>query len=102
VVQATQDRSRLQRVLDRTFRNPDTGELAIAQVPNLPLIVFLVATGARLAFDPHGAVRVGLAVLAAVGLVWWSVGEILRGDSLFRRVLGGVVLLALVVGQLMR
>ncbi|MCU1498186.1 MAG: hypothetical protein JWM47_2139, partial [Acidimicrobiales bacterium] len=37
-----------------------------------------------------------------VGLVWWSVGEILRGDSLFRRVLGGVVLLALVVGQLMR
>jgi hypothetical protein len=102
VAQATQDPSRLQHVLDRVFRNPDSGRIAIVQMPNLPLVVFLLATGARLALDPHGAARTGLTVLAAVGIVWWSADEVLRGDSLFRRVLGGLVLIGLVVGRLVR
>jgi hypothetical protein len=92
----------LQQVLDRAFRDPDSGKIAIVQMPNVPLLVFLLATGARLALDPHGTARTGLTALAAVGIVWWSADEIVRGDSLFRRVLGGLVLIGFVVGLLVR
>lgn len=90
-----------QSAFGRFFRNQQTGELAIVQVPNLPLAVFLVATVVRIAFHPHGTVGTAVSVVAGVGLVWWSVEEIARGDCLFRRVLGGVVLVAFVVGRVM-
>jgi hypothetical protein len=37
-----------------------------------------------------------------VSIVWWAVDEIVRGDSAFRRVLGGVVLVGSVLGLVMR
>ena len=95
-------RSPARRVFDRTCRNPRTGKVAIVQLPNLPLGVFLAATAVRVLAHPAGAFGTAVAVLAAVALVWWAGDEILRGDSLLRRILGGVVLVAMVVGQLMR
>lgn len=50
--------------------------------------------------DPAGGVRVGLRAVAVVSLLWWSLDEVLRGVNPFRRILGGVVLLATVVGLL--
>jgi hypothetical protein len=100
---STMDRRDADRSLfDKVFRNPDTGELAIVQVPNLPLIVFLVATAVRMAFHPHGTAGTAVSVVSAVALGIWSIDEIARGDSLFRRVLGGVVLVTMVVGLLTR
>jgi hypothetical protein len=93
---------RSRSVIGRFFRNPETGELAIVQVPNLPLGIFLAATIVRLVLHPHGAVATAASVIAGVGLVWWSVDEIARGESPFRRVLGGVVLGGFVLGLLMR
>jgi len=72
------------------FRNPETGRVVVAQRPNLPLAVYLVATVARLVVGKNAA----LEVVATVGLVVWAVLEIVRGDSAFRRVLGAVVLAA--------
>ncbi len=95
-------RSPARRAFDRTCRDPRTGKVVIAQPPNLPLGVFLVATTLRLVADPSGSAATTLAVVAAVAIVWWAGDEIVRGDSLFRRILGGVVLLAMVAGQLMR
>jgi hypothetical protein len=86
----------------RFFRNCKTGELAIVQFPNLPLAIFLVASLVRLAFHPHGAGGTALSVIGGVSLGWWSLDEIVRGDSPFRRVLGGVVLVGLLLGLLMR
>lgn len=94
--------ARSQSPFGRFFRNPQSGELAIAQRPNLPLAIFLVATLGRLAFDPQGAVGTAVSLVAAVGLVWWAVEEIVRGDSPFRRVLGGVVLVVFTLGRVMR
>lgn len=85
-------------VFDKIFRNPDTGELAIAQLPNLPLAVFLVATAVRLAAHPEGTAGTAVSVVSAVALGIWSIDEIARGDSLFRRMLGAVVLVTMVVG----
>src|ERR1700730_11687474 len=85
----------------RFFRNRGTGELAIVEFPNLPLAIFLVATGLRLLIHPHGTVATAMSVVAGAGLVWWSVDEIARGDSPFRRVLGGAVLASFLLGLLM-
>lgn len=87
---------------DRFFRNAETGELVLAQRPNLPLAIFLVATAIRLALRPDGAAGDVVAIVGGAGLAWWSADEVLRGDSPFRRVLGGVVLTALVLRLLMR
>jgi hypothetical protein len=87
--------------VDRFFRNPETGEVVVAQWPNLPLAIFLVATAVRMVFHPAGGVGTAVSVIGTSALVWWSVDEIVRGDSPFRRVLGGVVLLGTVAGLLL-
>jgi hypothetical protein len=86
----------------RFFRNPDTGDLAVFQMPNAPLAIFLVATVARTIFHPHGAIGTVVSVGAGIALAWWAVEEVLHGDSPFRRVLGGIVLIGSVVGLLTR
>lgn len=86
----------------RFFRNSDTGKLVIAQLPNLPLAIFLAATAVRLVFRPDGGVGTATSVVGTAALVWWAADEVLRGDSPFRRVLGAVVLVATVIGALTR
>jgi hypothetical protein len=76
------------------FRNPKTGRIVIAQPPNLPLAIFLAATAVRLVADPEGTPGTIVTVASRVGLVWWALLEIVRGDSPFRRVLGTGVLVA--------
>ena len=88
--------------LSRFFRNPETGDVVVAQLPNPPLLVWLLATVIRLVLSPHGVVGTALSVVATVSLVIWSLLEIARGDSPFRRVLGGVVLAAIALGLLLR
>jgi hypothetical protein len=89
-------------VIDRFFRDPDTGRLAVVQAPNLPLVVFLVATAVRLGLRPEGAAGWATAAVATVALTWWAADEVARGDSPFRRVLGAVVLGTILVGLLDR
>jgi hypothetical protein len=84
----------------RFFRDPETGELVVAQLPNAPLWVFIAATVARLVLTPHGTAGTVLRVVGTASIVVWAGLEIARGDSPFRRVLGAVVL-AFVVGGLL-
>jgi hypothetical protein len=43
-----------------------------------------------------------VSVVATVALLWWSIDEIVRGVNPFRRILGAVVLVAVVVGFFLR
>jgi hypothetical protein len=88
--------------LGRFFRNPTTGDVVVAQMPNIPLWLFLAATAVRILFRPHGVVGTAVSIVATLSLVVWAVLEIARGDSPFRRVLGGLVLVAVVIGFLTR
>lgn len=88
--------------LSRFFRNPETGEIVVAQPPNPPLLVWLLATLVRVVLSPGGWMGTALSVLATVSIVIWAVLEIVRGDSPFRRVLGGVVLAFVALGLLLR
>jgi hypothetical protein len=78
--------------LGRFFRNPETGRVVVVQAPNLPLYLFLGASAVA-SFGDVGPAR----IVAALALAWWSIAEILDGDSPFRRVLGGMVLLGVLV-----
>ena len=88
--------------VSRFFRNPDTGDVVAVQMPNIPLWVFLAATATRLLFHPAGTLGTIVSVVGTISLVVWAVLEIIRGDSPFRRVLGAVVLMGLVVGWVMQ
>lgn len=84
------------------LRDRRTGRMTIAQLPNLSLGVFLAATVVRRLADPVGAVRAALVVVATTALVWWATDELVRGVNPFRRILGGIVLAATLVGLLVR
>lgn len=84
------------------FRSRETGQVVIAQAPNLPLWVFLAAAAARATFRPNGGAGAAVAVVAGGALVWWSAGEIGWGVNPFRRIVGGIVLVGLALGRVMR
>jgi len=89
-------------MIDWLFRNRQTGRITIGQVPNAPLIVFLVATGVRWLFHPTGTVGAVVSVTATLGLVVWAGDELLRGVNPWRRILGGTVLASTVVLAVLR
>ena len=82
------------------FRSPDTGEIVVAQAPNLPLWVFLATTAVRLLFHPDGTAGAMVSIVSTATIVGWSLMEIVAGSSPFRRVLGGAVLVAVLAGLL--
>lgn len=83
------------------FRNPDTGEIVVAQAPNLPLWVFLAATAVRLLLHPDGTAGTVVSIVSTAAMVVWSLLEVAAGSSPFRRVLGAAVLLAALAGLLL-
>jgi hypothetical protein len=74
-------------VLDWLFRNRQTGEITIAQFPNLPLWIFLAVVGVRW-FVRAGTAHTVLDVVALAALGWWAVDEVVRGVNPWRRALG--------------
>jgi hypothetical protein len=85
------------RFVDWMFRSRKTGRITIAQLPNWPLAIWLLASVAGRLAHPHGGTRVALKVVAAVALAVWAGDEVLRGVNPFRRLLGAVVLAGLVL-----
>ena len=73
------------------FRNRESGQITIGQVPNIPLVVFLLAWFVRFALEPSGGFATAVDVVAWVALAIWAGDEILRGVNPFRRLLGAVV-----------
>jgi hypothetical protein len=78
-------------VIDWLFSNRKTGEITIAQFPNLALWIFLIATAVRWMISATGTSATILEVLAGGALLWWGVDEIVRGVNPFRRMLGALV-----------
>jgi hypothetical protein len=87
----SQDRSRLTSS-DWWFRSAD-GQLAVGQLPNPALSVWIVATILS-SFDLPDRAGTTVEGIAAGALLVWALDELVRGASPFRRVLGAVVLVA--------
>jgi len=89
-------------MIDWLFRDRTTGRLTIAQRPNAPLIVFLTALALRWIVRPAGAWGAVVGSAGVAGLLVWSGDEVVRGVNPWRRLLGGGVLAATVIGIVTR
>jgi hypothetical protein len=76
------------------------GKIVLAQTPNLPLIVWIVASLLKLIFTT-GRVNIALDLLAFGSLFTWAWQELFQGVNYFRRALGLVVLVAIIVGKIL-
>ena len=81
----------LRRAFDWAFRDRRTGRVVVAQAPNPPLVVFLVASVAHRLLDLDGSIGTAVRWVATGALLFWAGDEVLRGVNPFRRVLGAVV-----------
>lgn len=85
-------------LFDRTFRD-ETGAITIGQPPNLPLIIGLAATLINL-LPTSGNVEAFLNALGYGALFTWAWMELFQGVNYFRRSLGLIVLLVLLISRL--
>lgn len=85
-------------LLDKIFRDRE-GKVVLAQMPNLPLIVWIVASLLRLVLTT-GKVNIGLEVIAFGSLFTWAWEELSQGVNYFRRALGLLVLVGLIVSKI--
>ena len=89
-------------VLDWMFRSRENGRITLAQPPNWPLGVWLLASVVMWLSHPKGPVGGSLFVLASAALTLWAGDEVLRGVNPFRRLLGAAVLAWLVFSLVTR
>lgn len=85
-------------LFDRTFRDSN-GNIVIAQPPNPPLLIWFVATLSKL-FLTTGTINTGLDIIAFTSLVVWSLLEVFQGVNYFRKGLGLVVLVAVIISRI--
>jgi len=85
-------------LFNRTFRDSD-GNIVLAQMPNLPILVWVAATLLKLLLT-NGNIHIGLDALAFGSLFTWAWQELFQGVNYFRRTLGLVVLLGAIASRL--
>ncbi|WP_103666262.1 hypothetical protein [Pseudanabaena sp. BC1403] len=85
-------------LFNKVFRDNE-GKIVLAQMPNLPLIVWIVASLLKLIFTT-GKISIGLEVLAFGSLFTWAWEELFQGVNYFRRALGILVLVSLIASKI--
>lgn len=85
-------------LFDRTFRD-QKGNIVIAQMPNLPLLVGLAASLLQLLL-PSSNLQTGIGLVGFGALFTWAWQELFDGVNYFRRALGLVVLVGLIALRL--
>lgn len=88
---------RIRGVGDWLFRDRRTGSIVVAQLPNVPILLFLATIVARLFVEAGTTVEALLAWAGTATLAWWALDELVRGVNPFRRLLGVAGCLAVVV-----
>lgn len=73
---------------DRCLRSRETGRITIAQLPNVPLWIFLATVALRVVVAGGSGLRTAIDWIGIVALAWWAVDELFRGVNLWRRALG--------------
>jgi hypothetical protein len=81
-------------LFDRTFRD-SKGNIVIAQMPNLPVLVGLAATLLQFIL-PSGSIQTAINLIAFGALFTWSWQELFEGVNYFRRSLGLIGLIGII------
>lgn len=86
-------------LFDKVFRDSN-GDIVLAQPPNLPIIVWGVASLLSLIFT-SGEIKTGLDAVAFGSLFTWAWEELFQGVNYFRRTLGLLVLIGVVASKVL-
>jgi hypothetical protein len=86
------------KLFDKVFRDSE-GKIILAQMPNPPLIVWIVASLLKIVFTT-GKINLGLDIIAFGSLFTWAWEELFQGVNYFRRILGFLVLVGLIASKL--
>jgi hypothetical protein len=81
----------VRRLLRWFFLNRKTGEVTIAQAPNLALWIVIAAGVLLWIWPAEGKASLALTVVFRGGLLVWAADEIARGVNPWRRCLGAAV-----------
>ena len=84
-------------LFNQIFRDQE-GKFVLAQMPNLPLITWIVASLLKIVFTT-GKINIGLDALAFGSLFTWAWEELFQGVNYFRRTLGLLFLIALIFSK---
>ncbi|MEH2236825.1 hypothetical protein [Nostoc sp.] len=85
-------------LVDKTFRDSN-GKIVLAQMPNLPLIFWVVASLLSLIFT-SGKINIVLDILANGSLFTWAWLELFQGVNYFRRALGLAVFIGIIASKI--
>ena len=85
-------------LFDKIFCDRE-GKVVLAQMPNLPFIVWVVTSLLRLVFTT-GKINIGLEAIAFGSLFTWAWEELFQGVNYFRRALGLLVLVGLIASKI--
>lgn len=86
--------------LTRRLFQDNTGNYVVTQPPNIP--IYLLVLGVIGRSVSSGAVEEFFSILASGAIFTWAFLELVYGESLFRRVLGAVVMTLHFVSGIMR
>jgi hypothetical protein len=93
-----QPEKRTDSLFDKTFRDQE-GNIVLAQMPNLPLIMWIATTVLKSVFA-SGKVYLALDTIAFGALFTWAWLELFDGVNYWRRGLGLAVLVGMVIQRL--
>ena len=85
-------------LFDKLFRTAN-GEIVLGQLPNLPILIWVAASILKL-FVKTARVQIGLDIIASSALFVWAIAELFQGVNYFRRYLGLVVLIWLLISKI--
>lgn len=83
---------------DKIFRDEE-GKIVLVQIPNLPVIIGVITSLLKMVFTT-GKLYTGLDIIAFGTLFTWAWEELFQGVNYFRRALGAVALLGLILDKL--
>lgn len=86
-------------LFDTVFRN-ESGEIVIAQPPNISLSIWIGSSLLELVFA-EGPIHEVLEIVAFTAIVVWSLQELLDGVNYFRRGLGLLVLVSVLTSKIL-
>jgi hypothetical protein len=89
----------VKRSFEQKFWEDKKGRIVIWQKPNIWLIIWFAALVLNW-FAPYGIIYKTLGTISLIALVIWSVLEVLSGVNYFRRIIGLLILLILVLIRL--
>lgn len=90
----------MSKAINWLFEDRQTGKLVVWQMPNVPLWIWIASMIVRIPLD--GGVRAAVGLIGSLALAVWAVMEIGWGVNPFRRMVGAVVLIAGILGLVLR